>query len=55
MKLHHTPFCWLVIGYLTGWVHAKPSLFLSLVWGAVLYVTIIAYMRDIEVVPETSE
>ena len=54
-KLYMSPPVWLVIGVLTGWVHVKPGLVISLVWGAALYGMVIWIMRDVKTRPSPEE
>lgn len=45
MRLYQTPPFWLVIGYLTGWVHFRPGLisgicYATAIFGMVIWITI---------------
>ncbi len=39
---------WLILGFLTAWVHFQPNPIVILIWGAVLYAMIIWIMRSIK-------
>lgn len=48
MKPFMAPPIWIAIGFLTGWLYAKPNPLLAIVWATTLYTMTLWIMRDVE-------
>lgn len=48
MKPYASPPLWLMLGFLSGWLYAKPSLLLGIVWGVALLAMLSWIMGDVE-------
>ena len=48
MKPYASPPLMMMLGFLSGWQYARPSILLSIVWAAAHFAMVTWIMRDIE-------
>lgn len=49
MKPYGPPPLWLMLGFLSGWLYARPGLILGIVWGVAHFAMVIWILQDVEV------
>lgn len=48
MKPYMAPPFWIMLGFLSGWLYARPALILGIVWAIAHFVMLIWIMRDVQ-------
>jgi hypothetical protein len=47
-KPYESPPLWIMLGFLSGWLYARPSLALGIVWGIAHFAMLTWIVRDVE-------